>query len=256
MKVEPAIKNIRFQKVFKQKADSYISDPGFQNEVLSIRAQCGIPPNGFNTLDAFIGWLEKQEQNKLISIVEAFKQKNIITAKPEYFLRDVRETLDTDDLKYPTDLYFSRDGASFNAIINEKPFPGIVHYILWDYLLVPETNELQLTYDDLDYPIMRFGSNATMDDIRELLPILDKFMQQGPNRTKGKVRFKTKHDTHKKITAIKPRLKSDRFYYNTNYDGIENLAGKDYKMNKKDDQRHLTNIRQIKKRASDQISRT
>jgi len=242
-KTEPNTpKNHAFQRTFKQTANIATERIEFQEEVLSIREALRIPKNGFIDLQELMIWLDRQEKNKFVLAIKAFKNHKHISAKPTYFLKDLAYKIKNDDIPYPDDLFFFRDVRHFKAILNEKPFPGIVNYVLVNEVLVPETNQLQLTMDEFEFPILRIGPNSTMNDIRELWPIITGLLQN----KKGKTRYKRTRDRNKKIASLTP---DGGRGYNVMYDAIDILAGKDHNTsNKKDDKRHMANIRKIKSR--------
>jgi hypothetical protein len=253
-KVEDKSFNVNFKKTFKQKADKYLSDNDFQTEVKIIRRMVGIPDDGFIISEHFDDWLIENANDHFENLNIAFKNLRYILAEPKYFLDDVVLSIVGGD-GYPTDLYLFNSAESFKSIINERPFPGIVHYVIWNKLLIPETNQLQLTFDQYDFPILRFGPKATMNDVRELYPILDKFIQQLKGKMKGKNRFRRNYERNKKLLSYIPH-KNVKFSddepnrigkYDKRLDAVDILCNSNC-ANIEQEKRSLVNLRQIKSR--------
>jgi len=183
-----------FQIGFREEAETALENNTIKIEIAKIRKHWQIPPKGFSQKTQFseaIKWIIEQskEYYKYSSII--FDELELIKCKPKYFLNDVLETIKNTDDGYPMDLYFGRGAEFFTAIINERPFPGIVHYILFNEILIPESNQVQLTQDKYKNVVVRMGPNATHESMLNTIKTLKDFFQKNhPRFSKGKTRRK------------------------------------------------------------------
>lgn len=234
-------KNESFIARFKQTAQLKIANENLQQELSEIRSHWGIPTNGFHDYkeEAFISWLKKQKKDKFKLVTSIFDTLRIIKCKPKYFLNKILFYLDhpEQDEGYPSDLYLFEEISTFDALIKEKPFPGIVHYILFNELFIPESNELLLTLDHkYNYPKIIMGSNATMRDLQEFYPIID-WLQKSKNYKKNKTRLKRHFRLMQKI--LKDGLDS--------YEIVEEMGLSDHRC---EATKNLNRARQIRKRTN------
>ena len=239
VKIEDKIKNERFQKRFRQSAEIALQKKGVAEEIEKIRELWGVPKNGFNGLQKkFILWFNEQTDDNFKKVTTTAETcYKHLEFNPRYFLIKIGFSLQ--DNEYPDSLYLLEDKETFNALRIEKPFPGIVHYILFNDIFIPETNELQLTTEDGGVCVVRMGPNATMDDFREMYPIISGLFQKGAkNFGKGTARFRKNHG--KDLTLLQKKRSP--------YDHLDEL-GLDEKTSKKS----LGNIRVRRKRMKGRI---
>ena len=233
-------KNINFIKRFTQKASLNILDKDFKTELIKIREQWGIPESGFKSYkeESFLKWINDQQDDNFELVTVIFDDLKIIKCKPKYFLNKILYNIENKEQAddYPTDLYYFENIETFNALIQEKPFPGIVHYILFNNLFIPESNELLLTIDhEYGYPKLIIGPNATMRDIQEFFPIIN-WMQKSKDYKKNKTRLKKNFLISKKI--LTDNLKSYEIMDKLNLSDHVSMASK-----------NLSKSRQIKSRS-------
>lgn len=244
VKIKIKVNNENVQKAMRQKFEKLTLNPIIINDVKKLRSLWGIPTSGFNlSSKKFIEWITKHQGNNFVELKKTIKEVNSIKASPQVFLNKVVRLMSGDDMyDYPTDLYFLEDAKTFNALINEKPFPGIVHYIISNKLFIPETREAQLTYDKYGNIVLRVGPSATKRDIQELLPTLCWLQKERPGFAKGKDRISKLHE--KNIKVYKNKL--------TQYNALDV-----YKLSEKrrDANKSLGNIRQRRKRFKEDINK-
>jgi len=235
-------KNEAFIERFKQSAGLIILNAEFQKELSGVRGRCDIPSCGFDSHNEkkFLEWIQKQENDKFRLITTIFNSLTNIKCKPKYFLNKILYYIHNknQDESYPSDLYFLENVATFNALIREKPFPGIVHYVLFNTLFIPESNELLLRLNHkYGYPEMIMGPNATMRDIQEFYPIIN-WLQKSKNYNKNKARLKRNYSIMHKIASEKL----------INYDILDEMGLDDKKSIVT---KNLNRARQIKKRTKE-----
>lgn len=238
------IANKRFVERFKQQAKLALSNTKVNLEINKIRKLSEIPITGFRDWgnDVFLNWLSGNKKNGYKKISSIFKGCDYIKAKPEYFLGRVEYFLENDE--YPDSLYFLDSKEYFDSVINERPFPGIVHYILFNKVFLPESNGLQLGVDRVKknkYIVLRFGPNATKEDFVEMFPLVNWLQKSLLNYSKSKSR-KIKN-LEKKLMVVNKKM--------AGYDAVDELYGDDLK----DDLKKLIRVRQVKSRIKKSIKK-
>lgn len=235
----------KFQNRFIQQAKKALRNLDIEKEITKIRTMWGIPADGFSNISNLDQWLKKQKADNYQHLNKDIKTLKTIKAKPKSFLDILYFYRTESEDKWPDTLYFLGNEKTFYELISEKPFPGIVHYILMNKIFIPESNELQVTLNKDDYPVLHLGKNTTIDDIKESFKIIDGLMQKNkPGYSKRNSRTKNNFERDQEILNVP----SDEFY--TGVDILMENArkkGKEYNPGKRE-QKALANLRQIRKR--------
>ncbi len=237
--------NIRNKSVIsamEQLFEKVTLNDSFIEDIKRIRSKWLIPKKGFKTISKdFKEWIINNKANNFKDL--SIKNTKIIKTNPSIFLNKVYNCLtdpETND-NYPTDLYYLENERTFYHLINEKPFPGIVHYILFNNLFIPETKEAQLTRDRYGNMVIRCGPNATKKDVEELLSVMNFFQKNMNNYKKGRDRASKLYSKDKEV-------------YQDKLDGYDALDVFNLDDNKKVKNKSLSTLRQRKKRFKDKIS--
>jgi|GEM_PF-6016110 len=213
----------------------------FVNEVKKIRSNWLIPEDGFLSISKdFKDWLLKNKKDNFKKL--NIKSTKIIKTNPQIFLNKVYKCIEDDGINenYPTDLYFLESEKTFYYLINERPFPGVVHFILFNNLFIPETRETQLTRDRYGNMVIRCGPNSTKRDVEELLSVMSFFQKKMKNYHKGKNKSSKLHNKDKEI-------------YQNNLEAYEALDILGLDENKYKAKKSLATIRQRRKRFKNKI---
>lgn len=205
-------KNAASIELLRQHAVLSLLKPGVMEEVVRVRKLWGIPRVGFKNWKDFLNWIQQYELNesrndrfkKLLSSLRGFVH---IKTDPKQFLLRVLTSLENKE--YPDSLFFLGDEDEFHSYIQDRPFPGVVHYILFGTLPTFDAKEIQMSFDKNQYILLRIGPNATrrdFDSFHEMIVGLQKSM---PGYNKNKRRAIRNFD--KKVEAYKRNLSDGEF---------------------------------------------
>lgn len=264
----------KFLKRFIQDLKVIFADKTFIKAIYEIREKLEIPKDGFDINQnetAFKQWLEgtyKDSFKKIKTVLGGYS--NIITSSPEEALEPLINAVLYD--KEGKDFYYNKHDLfqgcysleMYENYVNEKPFPGILQFILFQDVFLPANNFTVLMHRS-SYIVLAISASTTKRDVEELWPEIDKWQKEMAGYTKNKKRFKKNLDeglaildydetTKQNIEKDKLMGESKQRYLSVRlYDEVDNKLYSDKEVNnevelKKDEQRYLQKRRKIKSR--------
>jgi hypothetical protein len=234
-KKPPKIQNQAFRKKFKQQAR--ILFKSIKEDILDLRKEWKIPSDGFKGYEdnEFIEWIKFQEKDDFLNISVVLNKFKNISARPKYFLIKILASLENNE--YPDNLYFLGTLEEFYFISREKPMPGIIHYILFNNILVPESNDLQLTTNKFGYITLNIGPNATKQDVNEMWTYTQWLQENLPGYKKNKTKVRKERN-----------VKIDEKLLDNPSSTYELFDDFNYNDSRKNSKKNLSCLRQKKKR--------
>lgn len=215
---EPRDYLIDFKDRFQQNALMSLQRESLIKDIKNIRQEWGVPPLGFSYIfkveesKQFINWLYEQKSDGYKKVTKTIKKYTSVCSQPKYFLERALWVHEATSDIYPLSLYMYDNLRTFHETIKEKPFPGIINYILFNKILIPEGNELQMSLEKCGkdiYTILRIGPNATMNDIRDYFPEIEAFQKTSQRYNKLRSRKSKLCQKGKKIIDFKQQIKDE-----------------------------------------------
>jgi len=256
-----------FQKRFEQKAKlELLRNSKLRDEIVDIRSKIDLPEQGFNwdkreDWNLFKTWLLNQNGDNFKKIINIFSKSKEVKADPLTLLINIFYSIFVSDEGYPEGLYNWSNLKYFDAILQERPFPGIVHYIIWDKIFLPESQELQVATETINgriYPVLRLGPNARIEDIKSWFPIINGLFQKQGNPSiyrKRLGRIKKNFERDLEVNKRNTYIHNGKEFVDT-YSGVDILNrydGKDGIINNENDKRQQANVRKIRQRTRERL---
>jgi hypothetical protein len=198
-----------FKRRHEQKLSIVFKNAKFIESIKAIRAELKIPIDGFkikNDETDFKKWFIENKENNFKNLLFVInKHADVIKTNPSDYLEWMSYMVES----YAGNDIYLRDNSFilvcptieiYENYVKEKPFPGVFEYILFNVLLVPQSNHLAIlsSYSN-DYLLLAISANTTKRDLIELWPGINKEQKKMPNFEKNKKRYKPKLNEDLKV---------------------------------------------------------
>lgn len=187
----------KFLKRYEQNLQLVFANKGFIPAIHEIRRKLNIPRDGFDIYAGdkeFKKWLTAYKK-KFIKIQAVLAQyKEFLETHPkDVFAFYISAVLDGENI----DIYYRKDSfietcptlEIYKNYINEKPFPGIFEFILFDEFFLPQNNLTSLFLKD-NYLLLAISASTTKKDLEELWTEINQWQKNMASYSKNKKRLK------------------------------------------------------------------
>ncbi len=259
------------KKNYSQAVELSLNNKHFLSAIKEVRGKLGIPDKGFSIKNdgELKKWNDKFVIDEYKLLNEVINSYGYISTDPEPLL-DYLSLLDF-DIEWYEEAYFNEERymlhcpsiKMFENHCNEKPFIGILEYILFNKVVIPNTRLMSVIEDDGagrgECILLGISKNTTKRDILNQWPVISLQQKNIKGNSKGKIRISknhalginiVEHDKETEEKTTKDNLtgeklktyKSERLYNN-----IDENFGED------NDKKNLVKRRKIKSRTKKKI---